>query len=97
MAWAVTLRLRDCATNASITGWISDGISTFATDSSGQFIAVIDDVYTGYIVSIGSSGYTSTNFHIDKAQHSGTIQTVCLNRTPSGGGGGSTGGGGGGW
>jgi hypothetical protein len=93
MAWAVTLRLRDCATNASITGWISDGISTFYTDVNGQFIAVIDDIYTGYIVSIGSSGYISTNFHIDKAQHSGTIQTVCLNRSapPREGSGGSGG------
>lgn len=96
MAWAVTLQLRDCDTNAAITGWISDGIQTFYTDSNGQFIAVINDAYTGYVVSIGSSGYVGTNFHIDKANHSGTIQTVCLNRTRSGSGPGN-GGGGSGW
>lgn len=95
MAWAVTLRLKNCATNASIAGWISDGVSTFYTDSAGQFIAIIDDVYTGYIVNVGATGFVSTNFHIDRAQHSGTIQTICLNASaPSGGGGG---GGGGGW
>jgi hypothetical protein len=95
MAWAVTLRLTDCSTNRAITGFISDGITTFYTDSNGQFIAIIDDAYTGYIVSIGSSGYVSTNFVIDRARHSGTIQTICLNKVPPREPGG--GGGGGGW
>lgn len=96
MAWAVTLRLTSCSSGSSITGWISDGVSTFYTDSNGQFIAIIDDVYTGYIVNVGSSGYVSRNFHIDRAAHSGTIQTICLNPASSGGGG-SSGGGSGGW
>ncbi|MCC8245013.1 hypothetical protein [Saccharothrix luteola] len=82
MAWAVTLQLTDCANSAHIKGWVSDGVTTFTTDANGQFIAIIDDYFTGYIVDTGAPGYVSRLFAIDRAQHSGTIQEVCLNKLP---------------
>jgi hypothetical protein len=79
MPWAVTLHVTSCDTSANLAGaWITDGSVTYYTDSNGQFIAIINDAYHTYIVNIGKSGYVSKNFAMNRAQHEGTIQNVCL-------------------
>ncbi|MBA5635714.1 peptidase [Duganella sp. LX20W] len=93
MVWAVTLVVHDCATNAGLQGaLISDGYGGGGyTDSYGQFIALIDDYYSGYIAQISKSGYSSRNFTFDRSQI-GTPQSTCLSvyvpPPPSSGGGG---------
>lgn len=93
MAWVVTLKVTDCGTNALLPGaFITDGTSTGYADANAQFVAVINDVYTDYGVNIGKADYHTKNFIMNRANHAGTIQTVCLNRKPpSSGGSGSTG------
>jgi len=96
MVWAVTLRVTDCETGANLAGaFVTDGTNTYYTDGNGQFIAVINDVYHTYVVNIGKANYVTKSFAMNRAQHEGTIQTVCLNRardtdddTDDGGGGG---------
>jgi hypothetical protein len=68
---------------------VSDGINGGYTDSYGQFIAVIDDAYTGYNVQISKAYYNSRTFSFARSQV-GTVQNTCLTVyvPPQGGGGG---------
>ncbi|NRR29775.1 peptidase [Oxalobacteraceae bacterium] len=93
MVWAVTLIVHDCANNAPLAGaHINDGYGGGGnTDSYGQFIAIIDDYYSGYVVQITKSGYSARNFTFSTSQI-GTPQNTCLSvyvePPPSSGGGG---------
>ena len=79
MSWAVTLIVNGCQYNQPIAGaLVTDGVGGGYTDSYGQFIAVIDDAYTAYIVQISKSGYQTRAFTFDKSQV-GKVQTTCLN------------------
>jgi hypothetical protein len=78
MPWAVTLIVKDCGTMAPIQGaLVSDGVGGGYTDVYGQFIAVVADIYTSYIVQISKSGYNARNFTLATSQ-SGTPQNTCL-------------------
>jgi hypothetical protein len=78
MAWAVTLLVKDCGTMAPLSGaLVTDGVGGGHTDSYGQFIAVIDDAYTGYVVQVSKSGYNARNFTFARSQE-GTTQNTCL-------------------
>ena len=82
MAWVVTLQINDCSNGNFIPGAvINDGYSYFYADSNGQFIAIIDDFYTAYVVAISKSGFLTRNFTFSQNQN-GTIQTTCLNPKP---------------
>src|SRR6187549_377997 len=91
MPWAVTLQINDCNTSAGIpAAAINDGFSTFFADGNGQFIAIIDDVFTGYVVQVSKSGYLNKAFTFHTSQQ-GKVQVMCLNPAPPpppGGGGG---------
>jgi hypothetical protein len=83
MPWVVTLQIVDCAsagTNLSFAS-INDGYTIHSADANGQFIAIVDDVFTGYVVNIGKSGYLSRNFALANTMN-GTTQNVCLNERP---------------
>src|SRR5690348_12939721 len=78
MAWAVTLIVNDCANNQPLAGaLVSDGVGGGYTDSYGQFIAVIDDSYSQYVVQISHVNYSSRAFTFDRSQV-GKVQTTCL-------------------
>lgn len=91
MPWVVTLHITACSGGANLaSAAINDGFQLFYTDANGQFIAIVDDAYTGYIVQISKSGYVARNFALSNTQN-GTTQNVCLNTAPPpppGGGGG---------
>lgn len=80
MPWVVTLKVVNCASpSAYLAGAaITDGYNIYSTDVNGQFIAVVDDAYTAYVVQISKSGYSAANFTLSVVQN-GTIQTTCLN------------------
>ncbi len=85
MAWVVTLRVTNCRTSSTIEGaTIADGTVSYVTDVNGQFIAVIDDYWSDYIVSISKMHYHSKTFAMNKAKMAGTLQTVCLEPTFTG-------------
>lgn len=91
MAWAVTLIVKDCGNSSPISGaLVSDGYGGGYTDGYGQFIAVIDDAYTGYVVQVSHAGYTPRNFTFDRSQ-TGTPQNTCLTVSAATGGGSGTG------
>lgn len=82
MVWVVTLQITSCASGTPLGGAIvNDGFQNFFADGNGQFIAIVDDVYTGYIVAISKSGYVTRNFALSNTQN-GSIQHVCLNTAP---------------
>ena len=83
MAWVVTLKVVDCETNAKLSNaFVTDGAATYFTDANGQLITLISDAYNTYIVSIGKSGYISKTFVIYRPSMEGTVQTVCLDKSP---------------
>jgi hypothetical protein len=92
MVWVVTLQITDCSSPSTYLSYatINDGYTLFSADANGQFIAIIDDYYSAYIISISKANYVSRNFSLSKEQN-GSIQNVCLNPAPppSGGGGSS--------
>lgn len=78
MPWAVTLIVKDCGSMAPLSGaYVGDGISGGYTDSYGQFIAVIDDAYTGYVVEVRKTSYNTRYFTFARSQV-GTPQNTCL-------------------
>jgi hypothetical protein len=83
MAWAATLKTTDCDGGALLPGaFITDGYSTYYTDSNAQFIAIINDAYHTYIVNIGKVSYHTKAFTINRDEHEGKVTTVCLNKKP---------------
>jgi hypothetical protein len=83
MAWVVTLNITDCANSSTLAGaTVSDGTYTYFADANGQFIAVIDDYWSDYVVSIGKANYYNRNFAMSRATMAGTRQSVCLNAAP---------------
>lgn len=94
MAWAVTLKVTDCSTNANLSNaFITDGNTTGYTDSYGQYICVINDYWSDYILDVGKSGYTTKKVHLSRATMNGTTQNVCLDKKPPPTGGDGSGGG----
>ncbi len=93
MPWVVTLQIVDCtSTGTNLSGAaINDGLYVHHADANGQFIAIVDDIYYGYIVNISKSGYEPRQFALSNTMN-GTIQNICLNpreepsHPPSGGG-----------
>jgi hypothetical protein len=82
MVWVVTLRVTDCASSAILAGaTINDGVNLFSTDANGQFIAVVDDAFTGYIIQVSKSGYISKTVALSNTQN-GTTLPVCLSVSP---------------
>lgn len=99
MPWVVTLKVTDCATDETLKALVTNGDSFAVTDANGELIVIIDDVFKDYFVSISSEDYVNKTFDINRQQHEGTIQTVCLNKIEESGDGddeGDEGGGGGG-
>lgn len=80
MAWVVTLQITDCASSSTYLSYanINDGYVSHTADVNGQFIAIVDDYYYAYVVSIGKTGYSARSFTLTREQH-GSIQNVCLN------------------
>lgn len=91
MPWAVTLQITDCSSPSTNLAFatIYDGINYFSADANGQFIAVIPDIYTGYVVQVSKASYITKPFTFHTSQQ-GKVQAHCLNpvTTPPGGGGG---------
>jgi hypothetical protein len=96
MAWVVTLQIVSCSSPSTYLAGatINDGYTVFFTDANGQFIAIVDNFYSAYIISISKSGYLTRNYTLSSGQN-GSIQTVCLNSVPPPDGGDD--GNGGGW
>lgn len=94
MAWVVTLEIVSCSSPSTYLAYatINDGYNLFSADANGQFIAIVDDYYSAYIIQVSKSGYISRNYTLTSGQN-GSIQTICLNTAPppSSGGGGSGG------
>lgn len=80
MPWAVTLIVKNCGTMAPLQGvQVSDGYGGGGvTDVYGQFIGVLDDIYTSYIVQLSKAGFDPRPFTFDRSQ-AGTVQNTCLN------------------
>jgi hypothetical protein len=88
MAWAVTLKIVDCAAmstllvGAKISSPLLNPPGFVLTDANGQAI-IFDpnDIWEWVNVTISNSGYLNKNFivHMDM---DGTVQTVCLNAAP---------------
>lgn len=83
MAWVATLKVTDCASSNKLVGaYITDGSVTYYTDVNGQFIAIVNDAFHTYIVTIGKAGYVNKTFAINKGAHEGKITTICLDPVP---------------
>lgn len=94
MVWVVTLQITDCSSPSTYLSYatINDGYTLFSADVNGQFIAIIDDYYSAYVISISKANYAARNYSLSKGQN-GSIQNVCLNYAPPTGGNGDRGGG----
>ena len=79
MPWVISLHVTACAGGANLAGaFITDGQSTFSTDSYGDATAVVyDDVDPAYGVNIGKSGFT-TRYTVLYQSQAGTTLQVCL-------------------
>ncbi|WP_433784125.1 hypothetical protein ACQPX6_28475 [Actinomycetospora sp. CA-101289] len=80
MPWKASLSVTDCASSKKVVALVTDGQTTWASDSSGQFTVVVPDIFSQYTVFVEGGGYVNKTFTFERASAENKVQSLCLDK-----------------